>query len=137
MLNKKGFTLIELIVVIIILGVLATIAIPQYLNMIEKGKVAKAKAHLIMLRTAQKLFAAEHNGTNIGAKTNVTLANACTASDEITCYIETVEILADADWDYALDGAGLATATKTGAPNAGTTLTLPIAGTYGGTHPLR
>lgn len=42
--NSKGFTLIELIVVIIILGILATVAIPKYVDMKQKAYVANAKS---------------------------------------------------------------------------------------------
>ena len=43
---KKGFTLLELIVVIIILGVLATLGLGQYGRMIERSRGAEAKALL-------------------------------------------------------------------------------------------
>lgn len=47
---KRGFTLLELIVVIILLGVLATLALNQYARMAEKGRVAEAKDVLGYLR---------------------------------------------------------------------------------------
>ena len=59
--KRKGFTLIELIIVIIIIGVLATIAIPQYLKAVEKGKLAKGKAGLALLAQAEAMYRAEYD----------------------------------------------------------------------------
>lgn len=43
---KKGFTLLELIVVIIIIGILATLGFTQYTKVVEKGRTAEAKSVL-------------------------------------------------------------------------------------------
>lgn len=53
---KKGFTLLELIIVIIILGVLATSGFTQYTKVIEKGRTVEAKAVLGTIRTAQQAY---------------------------------------------------------------------------------
>ena len=58
--KKSGFTLLELLIVIIILGILAALALPQYLRTIEKGRSSEAIIHLGMIRIAEINYYAEH-----------------------------------------------------------------------------
>jgi prepilin-type N-terminal cleavage/methylation domain-containing protein len=53
---KKGFTLLELIVVIIIIGILATLGFAQYTKTLEKGRGAEAKLILGNLRSAEEAY---------------------------------------------------------------------------------
>ena len=63
---KKGFTLLELIVVIIVLGVLASIALPQYFKVVERGRTAEAVSILGLLRSAQvRYYAQQSKFTNV------------------------------------------------------------------------
>ena len=57
---KRAFTLLELIVVIIIIGILATLGFTQYTKVIEKGRTAEAKAILGQMRTAQEAYKQEN-----------------------------------------------------------------------------
>jgi len=48
--SKKAFTLIELIIVIIIVGILATVGLSRYTTIIERGRAAEGKANLAGMR---------------------------------------------------------------------------------------
>ncbi len=50
---RKGFTLLEIIVVIVILGIMATLAVAQYTKMVEKSRGAEARTILGNIRTNQ------------------------------------------------------------------------------------
>ena len=58
--NRKAFTLLELLIVILIIVVLATLAVPQYINFIEKSRAAEAIRIIRMIATAQDLCKLEH-----------------------------------------------------------------------------
>ena len=57
--NCRGFTLVEMIVVIAIIGVLATVVIARYAGQTDYAKVATAKAHLAQLEEAVITFEAQ------------------------------------------------------------------------------
>jgi type IV pilus assembly protein PilA len=66
MLNLKkkirGFTLIELMIVVAIIGILAAIAIPNFMKFQAKSKQSEAKTNLKSLYTAQKAYFGEKDG---------------------------------------------------------------------------
>jgi len=54
--NKKGFTFIELMAVIVILGILATLIMPRIFGRIEEAKITSAKLQIKNFESALKLF---------------------------------------------------------------------------------
>lgn len=57
---KRAFTLVELIIVVIIIGILASIAIPQFNKTMERSRIAEASAVLGALRGAQLRYKLEN-----------------------------------------------------------------------------
>ena len=58
--NRKGFTLLELLIVILIIAIIATLAVPQYINFIERSRAAEAIRILGMIRLDQTRYYIEN-----------------------------------------------------------------------------
>lgn len=53
--NKKGFTLMELVVVVLLIGILSAIALPQYQRALERSRVSEALTMLGNISTAERM----------------------------------------------------------------------------------
>ena len=59
--HEQGFTLLELLMVVIIIGILAAVAIPQYLKTREKARMAEAISLLGQIRSSETRYYAEND----------------------------------------------------------------------------
>ena len=95
--KNKAFTLIELLVVILIIGILAAIAFPQYKKVVFKSKFKELKVHLHEIKNAEERLLAEtgsytSNRNNLDIEfplsKNLSSAHIIQTSKDIQCGIE-------------------------------------------------
>lgn len=60
--NKKGFTLIELMIVVAIIGILAAVAVPKFADLINKSKEGATKGALSAVRGALQVYYSDNEG---------------------------------------------------------------------------
>jgi type IV pilus assembly protein PilA len=72
--NRKGFTLVELMIVVAIIGILAAIAIPNFLQFRLKAKTSEAKSNLGAIRSTEVAYFAEWN-VYVGNQAPTPIAN--------------------------------------------------------------
>ena len=119
--NRKGFTLLELLMVVIIVGVLAAIGIPQYAASLEKAKGADAKESLAHIYREEELY---YGSNREGGFTDSIDALGNDVALNTKC------------WNFSIDtptsASFVATATRISGSHSGQTITLDDSGTFSG-----
>ena len=59
---QKGFTLVEIVLVIVLIGILAAIIVPKFAGQTDKAKIAATKANIESLRSAIRLYQGNNDG---------------------------------------------------------------------------
>jgi prepilin-type N-terminal cleavage/methylation domain-containing protein len=107
--RQKGFTLIELMIVVVIIGILAALAIPRFMAATTKSKQSEAKGILKQVYTMERAYRQENN-------MYWTTANAASAAAATAFATLGVEIPTTAIYTYTLattDSSANFTATAT------------------------
>lgn len=117
--KRNAFTLVEVLIVVLVIGILAAIGVPQYADSIEKAKGADARLGLAQIYRAQLEYSANRSGE----------------------YADSMDDFTDIDvgeryWSFSIDIPGAASftaiATRSGGSRSGQTITMDQSGTISG-----
>jgi len=98
---KKGFTIIELLIVIAVIAILVGIALPRFRGMQEEGKIAQAKGELRTLQTAVESYYIHNANVYPSALSSLTSAT----PNIIGAALPTDPFNGSSNYGYATDGA--------------------------------
>ena len=106
--NQKGFTLIELMIVVAIIGILAAIALPKFADMLEKSREGATKGNFTAMKSAMNMYVADQAG-NFPTVLTDTHGTACTDVNFVKKYMDkipSVKATAKSDTNGTYAGAG-------------------------------
>ncbi len=119
--SKKGFSLAEILIVVVVASVLVAISVPNFLRTIDKENARQAITYLRLIRSAQKVYYSNHQTyvnctntadiqTNLGIEIsggdysfNVTGASTTTFTAQATKGDSSITLTADCTWGKSND----------------------------------
>ena len=81
--TQKGFTLVEILIVVVILGILAAIVIPQFTDASAQANTSRLNTDLQTLRSQIELYKIQHNGLTPVTTDNAAFAACLTSKTDI------------------------------------------------------
>ena len=109
--RRRGFTLIEILIVVVILGILAAIVIPQFTNASQDAQVSAVKSQLQTIRSQVELYRIKNGSDNlVGSADDAALFALLTTPDLANGdfqYLQSVPVLPTSYWSFVWDGITL------------------------------
>ncbi len=128
---RRGLTLTEVVTVLIIVGILTTLALPMFVKTMETTRSQEVVAALRQIRAAEKIYRTQENfyyphfSVHPAAETVI-----ATINQDLRTFLDTTT---DRNWNYSIDTGATdtftATATRTSGINSGETIAIDQAGT--------
>ncbi len=126
---RKAITLIELVIVLIIVGLLATLAVPMLTKTVETSRAKVALSALEQIRSGERIY---RTGQNFFYPYNDSVDDIAQINADLRVFLDE---RTSRDWDYSVSGSAAsfsATAKRTSGKNEDETITIDQDGNIGG-----